>query len=111
MAARRCDLVMVVLDRDPSSVHAAALELNRLRSWGIEHRRLAAVIVNRSALAAPPAIPEIEAQLGCEMFGMVPPSADYCASAIKRHLPLVLFEPDCLAAHALLTLANRLRSI
>jgi hypothetical protein len=110
-AARRCDRVIVVLDRDASSMQAASLALNRLRSWGLENSRLAALIVNRSGLAAAPSIPEIESQLGCEMFGVVPPSADYCALAAKHHVPLVTSEIECLAVDTLRNLANRLRSL
>ena len=110
-AARWCDLMIVVVDRDPSSVNSAGLALDRLRSWGLESRQLAALIVNRSGLATPPPISEITTQLGCEILGVVPPSADNCALAAKRHMPLVLSEPDSLAAGALLNLASRLKRL
>jgi len=107
-AARRCEPVSVVLDREPLSVRCARSVIEQLLSWGVNPTRLGAVVVNRSALSAPMPLAEISAQINCPVLGVIPPAADACTLAASRGLPLVLLDPEHLAASMLAELAARL---
>ena len=63
--------------------------------------------MNRAALPLPIGLTEIESQLGCGIVGVIPPAPEDCLIANKSGTPLVLSEPDTLAAVALADIANR----
>jgi MinD-like ATPase involved in chromosome partitioning or flagellar assembly/CheY-like chemotaxis protein len=107
-AARRCERLSVVLDREPLSVRCARVVVEQVLSWGVNPARLGAVVVNRTALSAPMTLAEIGAQLSCPVLAVIPPAADACIMADSRGLPLVLLDPEHLAASMLVELAGRL---
>lgn len=107
-AARRCELVSVVLEREPLSVRCARLVIDQLLSWGVNPTRLGAVVVNRTALSCPMPLAEIGAQISCPVLSVIPPAPDACIMAASRGLPLVLADPEHLAASMLAELAARL---
>lgn len=109
-AARRCELVSVVLEREPLAVRCARAVVEELLSWGVNPTRLGAVVVNRTALSAPMPLAEIGAQLNCPVLGVIPPAPDACILAASRGLPLVVLDPENLAASMLAELAARLTS-
>ncbi len=107
-AVRRCEQLSVVLDREPLSVRCARVMVEQVLSWGVNPTRLSAVVVNRSALSAPMTLAEIGAQLSCPVLTVIPPAADACIMADSRGLPLVLLDPEHLAASMLVELTGRL---
>jgi len=107
-AARRCEQLSVVLDREPLAVRCARVMVEQVLSWGVNPTRLSAVVVNRTALSAPMTLAEIGAQLSCPVLAVIPPAADACIMADRRGLPLVLLDPEHLAASMLVELTGRL---
>lgn len=107
-AARRCELVSVVLEREPLAVRCARALIEELLAWGVNPTRLGAVVVNHTALSAPMPLAEISAQLNCPVLGVIPPAADACILAASRGLPLVVLDPENLAASMLVELARRI---
>jgi len=107
-AVRRCDLLTVVLEREPLCVRAAQSVLALLRAWGVPPNRMAAVVVNRAALSAPLPLETIASQLCCHIAGIVPPAADECILAATRGVPLVASDPDGLAPRVLGEITNKL---
>jgi len=94
-AIRRCHFVSMMLERDPTGVHAAKMLLQLLRSWGIGQLISGAVIVNRTMALTPMVINEIATQLGCTILGSVPPATEACARGHQAGSPVVFLEPEC----------------
>jgi septum formation inhibitor-activating ATPase MinD len=82
--------------------------LRTIEMWNAVPQFIGSVIVNRSSLATPIPIPDIEAQLGIPTLGVIPPAAELCVASQKARVPLVAFDPQSLMAQSLITLAGRL---
>ncbi len=106
-AARLCGVMVLVVEREPTCVMAGKIALDLLKSWGV-HGVAGALIVNRAVVPVPMSLPEIRSGLGCELVGVVPPAAEACMAAQRQGLPLVLYQPDNMAAVSLTEIANRL---
>jgi MinD-like ATPase involved in chromosome partitioning or flagellar assembly/ActR/RegA family two-component response regulator len=72
-AVRLCHYLALVTEREPGSVFAGRVMLDVLRSWGVSGGMAGAVVVVRMASGAPMKLPEMQAQLGCDLVGMIPP--------------------------------------
>jgi Flp pilus assembly CpaE family ATPase len=107
-AARLCQFIALVSEREPTSVLCGKVTLDLLQSWGLGGTLVGAVVVARMASATPMKVPELQTQLGCDVVGLLPPAADACLRALGSGHPLVVSEPDHLLSAGLLTLANRL---
>lgn len=107
-AVRHCDYVAIVVERDPAATASAKLTVELLKSWGIGAERIGAVVVKRNALSAGPSVKDLCQEIGCSLVGVVPQAADSCMDAQRRGLPLVLTEPESMAAASLTELADRL---
>lgn len=101
------DILGVVVEREPVCIESARLALQVIQSWEATPQ-IGAVLVNRTSLGHSVPESEIEAQLGVPVFGTIPPVPDLCCAAQKARAPLVLFEPESLAAACLQSLAERL---
>ncbi len=106
-AVRQCDFVVMVMERDPVSVHAAKLFLDVLHSWRISQLVAGVVVVNRVMVQTPAALGEVAGELGCVVLGAIPPAIELCAKAMHSGSPVVLFEPDSTLAGALTAVAWR----
>lgn len=95
-----CDRVVLVLDCEPTSVGASSLILDQLQQTSIRHS-IKAVVVKRTELSMPPKIDAVQASLGCDLIGVVPPGADALARAAKTGATLVALQPDNLVAAAI----------
>lgn len=105
-AIRHCDFVALVVEPEPACVTSAGVTLELLKSWGVSGGIVEAVVVNRAELAMD--LREIRARLGCEIVGVVPPARPACLAAQERGTPLVLHQPESLAAISLTEIARRL---
>jgi len=97
-AIGRAHVLALALERDPLCLPAARVALDALEGWGVAPQLTGAVLVNRLPLAAPFALGEVETQLGVPLFAVIPPAADQCISARMANAPLVLYDPESLAA-------------
>ena len=107
-AIRRCHFVAMVLERDPTGVHAAKMFLQLLHSWGIGQLTSGAVIVNRTMALTPMVINEIAAQLGCTILGSIPPATDFCARGHQAGSPVVFLEPECTFSNVVMEMTKGL---
>jgi pilus assembly protein CpaE len=105
-AIRHCDFVTLVLLPEPACVMSGKLTLELLKSWGVG--LVGAIIVRRAIAARAMKVPEIRSRLGCDIIGVMPPAAQACIEAQERGVPLVLYQPDSLAAVNLTEIAHRL---
>ncbi|MBI5504875.1 MAG: response regulator [Deltaproteobacteria bacterium] len=103
-ALRAADLVALVLDREPSSLTAARVTLDLLRSWRIE-APVGTVIVSRVTLPEAVPIAEIHALLSLRKYGIVPAAPDLFYRAAASYTPIVVSRPEHIVSKALDELA------
>jgi Flp pilus assembly CpaE family ATPase len=101
------DTGVIVLERDQISCAAGARLVQALTSQATP-RRLGFVLVTKVPLAAPLSITDIEETLGIDRIGVIPPAADLCAAANKKHTPLTAFSPESAPARAISDIAAAL---
>ena len=104
-----CACLAIVIERDRVCLEAAGSMLRAISNWEKAPRSIGAVIVNRSAVAAPVPIAEFEERLDIPIFAVIPPAADDYLAAQKAGRPLVSLEIESLATNALIDLADALR--
>lgn len=92
-----CNRVVLVSDCEPTSVAATKLIADQLQQRALRHS-IKAVIVRRTEIVQGPKIDEIRSALGCNLIGVIPPSADAIAHAAKAGATLVTLRPDDVAA-------------
>ncbi len=103
----RSNCVVLVSERDDSSVMAARLAIERLRAWGVSGDVIHVVLVNRSAVLESVSKEKIEEVLGMKITGVVPPSPDICGAAQRASTPLAVFRPRSAPAAILAQIAQR----
>jgi pilus assembly protein CpaE len=101
----------LVVERDPISVQSAKLILSRVDSWKAGKLSIGAVILNRAGLVSPMPFAEIDAELGIDTLGVIPPSPDLCAAAQHAHVPIVTLDADTLASIALRELGREIEEL
>ena len=104
------DLPVLVIERDPFSIEAGKRMVESIRNWNSAPPLAGSVIVNRTALATPTELAEIEMQLALPILAVIPPAPDLCIAAQKAGAPLIVFDPDSLAARSLTALAEKMAS-
>jgi DNA-binding response OmpR family regulator len=108
VAIRHCDFVTLVVVPEPGCVMSGQMTLELLSSWGVGVGLVGAIVVRRAIAARAMRLPEIRSRLGCDIVGVVPPAAEACIAAQERGVPLVLYQPDGMAAVNLTEVASRL---
>jgi DNA-binding response OmpR family regulator len=103
-----CDIFTVVLEGEPGCVNTAKVVLRLLRTWGLIGNRAVAVVTNRSGFTTSTSLPDIRAQLGCEIVGVMPFAGEACIAAASQGVPLALFRPENIAASTLRDMVSRL---
>lgn len=111
VALRRSNAVVLVAERDDSSLAAAKMMLDRLKSWGVPHDALEFAMVNRSPILDGLSREKAEEMLGLKIAGIVPPSPDICVAAQKAGAPLSVFRPRSAPAAVLSQIALRAAAI
>jgi hypothetical protein len=84
----------------------AKIMLDLLKSWGVNRGLVGVVVVNQRS--AKVNLGELRRQLGCNIAGVIPPAAEMCLAAQAHGIPLVLYQPESLAAVQLSEIAARL---
>ncbi len=107
-ALRRCDFVVVVVEPEPTCLAAGRATLDLVRSWGVGSGRVGTVVVNRAGSAGALGLSDVKTEMGCEIMGLVPPMAEACLAAQRRATPVVLAQPNIVAANNLNEIAGRL---
>lgn len=107
-AAKRCDFIIVVVDRGPSCVAAGKLMVDLLVSWGVIPVRIGVMVVNRQPMPIAMDIAELLTLMSCPLMGVVPSSTDACSEALRRGTLMVSNDPQDPASSALIEIANRL---
>ncbi len=111
-AASGCDLITLVVEREPAAVVAGRSAIQLLQHSGIDRSSIVAAIVIKDALASFMSLEDLESRLGCKIAGTVPPAAGvysaFTNSSNKKGLPIVLLEPDSVVASSLTNLVNKL---
>lgn len=108
VAAKMCDLVVVVMEFEPACVQSAKITLNILQSWDILGGLVSIMLVNRSGLPGGMSLRDMSTQLNCEILGLAPFAGEIIAGAIAQGLPMVTFRPDHAITAAYREMANRL---
>ncbi|RPI14292.1 MAG: hypothetical protein EHM65_04710, partial [Acidobacteriales bacterium] len=107
-AVAGCHATVLVVERDFGSVAAGSSMVELLKAWIADKNALGAVLITKDPLAAFLALPDVRAELGCPIVGVIPPAADLCAASYRRGVPLALSDPESLAGASLIALANTL---
>jgi DNA-binding response OmpR family regulator len=111
-ALQSCDLVVLVLEPDPTCITLGKTTLDLLKMWGISEDTVAAVLVNRTGVIIPALfseiIPEIRSRLGCKIVGVIPPALDLCLRALKVDTRQIPAQPDPAFVTTISDLAQRL---
>lgn len=98
----------MVMEHNPTNMIPAKVTLELLKSWGDGAGLVGVVLVNRSALPIPVDIMELRLQLGCSVFGVVPPAAETCIKVQELGESIVRSESKSLAAGALVEIAGNI---
>ena len=106
-AARKCDFIGMVLDREETCLASARVLLDHLRSWGT-NALIGAVVVHRTPLVCPVDLEDVERELGLEIAGLIPPAADSCLLAVRAGAPAVEVCGETLLAESFMELAGKL---
>jgi MinD-like ATPase involved in chromosome partitioning or flagellar assembly len=107
-AARLSQFVAVVTAREPLAVKCAQSAVAQLKSSGISGGLLGAIVIGQSDLSMSMEFSAIQAQIGCRVLRLVPPSATACSKASEDGIPLVLSQPMNEATEAYLDIARLL---
>jgi len=105
-AALQSEYVALVTEREPLAVRHGQAAVAQLKAWGVNERRIGAVVVGRSTLPLAMDLPTIRSLLGCGILRIVPPAAAACYKAYVDRTPLVLSQPDNEAAEVYLDIAR-----
>ncbi len=102
-----CDFLVLVSERDPSSVAAAQAAIRHLR----ESRHLppfGLVVVNRSLMIDSFSPRQVQSATGCELLGVVPPAPEVSVGAQRAGTPIALHRPLSAPATMLTAITERI---
>ncbi len=101
-------LLVLVTERDPSSLAAAKVALRFLGLRKGETPPVGLIVVNRALMMDAASPRQIESELGCPVIGVVPPAPEVSLGALKSGTPLALHRPLSAPASMLNTIATRI---
>ena len=114
-AVSLCHYAAVVTEREPVSIWAGKIVVKQLQAWGAEGNqaggivRLGSIIVNRTIYSNySMSFVEIQAEMGCELIGIVPFAAMENVKAQTEGVPLVFLNPEHDTALMFMEIASRL---
>ncbi len=108
LTLRRSDYCCLVTQPALCSVRAARARLQQLLAWDVARSRIGAVVVTMMATGTVMQLPGVQGQLDCDIIGVMPPAPDACMAAMDTGQPLVLHQPEQIAAVTLTEMAQRL---
>jgi len=114
-ATTLCHFAAVVTEREPASVQAGRVVVEKLKAWGTRGNlaggvvQIGVIVVNRTIYANDSmTFADIQEQMGCEIVGISPRGANENLKALNEQVPLVLLLPDSDTALSYVEVANRL---
>lgn len=102
------DILALVLEPDPLCVDMSRHLLDLIRAWRALTVNVGAIIVNRSSIPTAMNLDQVNAELGCPVFGLVPQSAPALQMANETGRPVVLGQPNHSSSLALAELATEI---
>ncbi len=105
---RMCDYVLVVVEPQRVALRLAESLLASLDELEIGRHRVGVAMVHKTASAATLTKGVVEEALQREVVGMVPPAPELAFHAADQGQPMVLLQPESLAARQLTELAEYL---
>jgi len=105
-ALQLCSSIALVMEPNLSSLMGAKIMLDLLKAWGVSRGLVGVVVVNQRSSKVN--LDELRRQLGCGIIGVIPPAAEVSLAAQAQGIPLVLYQPQNLAAIQLNEVAARL---
>ncbi|MBM3740746.1 MAG: response regulator, partial [Acidobacteria bacterium] len=105
---RRSNCVVLVAERDDTSMMAAKIARNRLQQWGVSIDAIHLVVVNRSPVLENVPKEKIEEAVGLKVAGVVPPAPDICSAAMRASTPLAIHRPRSAPAGILASIALKI---
>jgi len=109
-AVRHCDFVGLVSQPEPQSVFASKAILQLLRQWGVSGQACGLVVVSKALVGEALSLKQMSEELGLGVVGVMAPAPDLCLSAERMGEPLVINQPNSVAAANLVDLTNRIVS-
>lgn len=113
-ATNFCHYAAVITEREPSSSLAARVAVKHLQTWGSRGNfaggivLTGTIIVNRTIYTNSISFSDMQAQLGCDVVGIIPFGAMEHQRALAEGIPLVLLLPNSDAAISCVEIAQRL---
>lgn len=108
MLTTLCNNIIVVVDHELSSVKSGRFLLNIFESLEVNSNMIGVVGVNRSALPISLRVDEISSILNKNIVGVVPFSHEMVLFCQKKFQPIVICQPENIAAFSLLEVAKKL---
>lgn len=103
-----CDFLVLVADREPTSIQAAKRWLQWFQLKGLGADSIGTVVVNRSGLPTNVSMQQVAREIGCPLVGVIPSAGEHMAHASTRQEILLQWKPDNLSAVSLMDTAVRL---
>jgi len=103
-----CDFLVLVADREPTSIQAAKRWLQWFQLKGLGSDTIGTVVVNRSGLPTNVSMQQVAREIGCPLVGVIPSAGEHMAHASTRQEILLQWKPDNLSAMSLMDTAVRL---
>jgi DNA-binding response OmpR family regulator len=107
-ACRLCDPLLITTERSPAGVAAGRDLVSLFSVWGVDKKSMAAVLVTKDPMSAFVPAPQAAAEIGVPVVSVIPPAAEALEICRRKGSPLVVAEPESLAADSLRALAERL---
>ena len=108
---RRIDRLILVMEREATSVRAAQEMIQMAELWGMGRGVINLVLVNRTSLATGLSQDEIAQTLGCQVVGMIPNAGEALMSSTRQGEILIRSNQQTPAANSYRQLANLIRNI
>lgn len=106
-AVSRAWFTLLVLEREPTSIHLAGRITGTLAGWMKRPNSLGAALVNHMPFMDVAPLPTVRAELNCGIVGVLPPAREVLQS-YRRQGPIVLAQPAAPVSAAFAELAARL---
>jgi DNA-binding response OmpR family regulator len=106
--ASECQTVVIVVDCEPSSTGAARETLRLLQPLSRPSCEVVILAINRSGLANPPTIDQLQTFFGKRVLGVVPHSGGPSEWTTNRNAPFAVMNPEGASTSSYLEIAWRL---
>ena len=93
-ALKLSDPIVLMVDREWSSVSCAAAVLRQIRTATALDSKVRVAVVERTSLETPPPMPDIQRELKVRPLSVIPSAAAAIALSQSAHTPLVLLYPE-----------------